>query len=126
MLDALGKEGLSRESSYRVVQLLSSAPSALFSTAEEKIYGLARNQFGNPIVEGLLMGVAFIAGALVPLVPFILVPSVRTGMIAGIGTTALVLFAVGSLVEGRLGDKSPWIAGLRFLVSRWAPPRPAI
>jgi VIT1/CCC1 family predicted Fe2+/Mn2+ transporter len=61
------------------------------------------------------MGVAFIAGALVPLVPFILAPSVRTGLIAGIATTALVLFAVGSLVEGRLGDKSPWISGLRFL-----------
>jgi vacuolar iron transporter family protein len=115
LLDALAKEGLSRESSYRVVQLLSSAPRALFSTAEEKIYGLASDQFGNPVLEGSLMGVAFMAGALVPLVPFILAPSVRTGLLAGIATTALVLFAIGSFVEGRLGDKSPWLSGLRFL-----------
>jgi len=77
LLDALAKEGLSREAGYRVVKLLSSAPKALYSTAEEKIYGLAGATFGNAITEGLLMGVAFLIGALVPLLPFILIASVR-------------------------------------------------
>ena len=116
LLDELAKEGLSRETSYRVVQLLSSAPRALFSTAEAKIYGLAGATFGNAVTDGLLMGVAFLAGALVPLVPFVLISTVYAGLIAGMATTALVLFAVGYFVEGRLSDAPhPSVSGLRFL-----------
>jgi vacuolar iron transporter family protein len=116
LLEALAKEGLSREASYRAVRLLSSAPQALYSTAEEKIYGLTGGSFGNPVVDGLLMGIAFLAGAVVPLLPFVLCWSVQTGLIAGLGTTALVLFSVGYVIEGRLaGYRYPAIAGARFL-----------
>jgi vacuolar iron transporter family protein len=116
LLDTLAKEGLSREAGYRVVRLLSSAPQVLYSTAEEKIYGLTGGSFGNPILDGLLMGIAFLVGALVPLLPFMLFSSVRAGLIAGLGTTALVLFAVGYTVEGRLAQQHyPSLAGARFL-----------
>lgn len=116
LLEALAREGLSRESSYRVVQLLSSSPAALRSTAEEKIYGLSQGSFGNPLIDGLLMGIAFLVGAVVPLLPFVLIGSVRNGLIAGLGATALVLFAVGYFIEGRLGGgRAPALAGLRFL-----------
>jgi vacuolar iron transporter family protein len=116
LLDELAKEGLSREAGYRVVKLLSSAPQALFSTAEQKIYGLAEINSGNPVLDGVLMGTAFLIGALVPLAPFMLIQSVRNGLIAGIATTAIVLFAVGYFIEGRLSDlRRPWIAGVRFL-----------
>jgi vacuolar iron transporter family protein len=116
LLGALGREGLDREASYRVVKLLSSSPDALYSTAEEKIYGLAGATFGNAVTDGLLMGLAFLVGALVPLLPFVLIASVRTGLIAGMATTALVLFVVGYVFEGRLsGARNPARAGLRFL-----------
>jgi VIT1/CCC1 family predicted Fe2+/Mn2+ transporter len=116
LLDALAKEGLSREAGYRTVRLLSSAPQALYSTAEEKIYGLTGASFGNPIIDGLLMGVAFLVGAVVPLLPFVLFSSVRSGLIGGLGTTALVLFGVGYMVEGRLAKQHyPSLAGARFL-----------
>jgi VIT1/CCC1 family predicted Fe2+/Mn2+ transporter len=116
LLDALAREGLSREAGYRVVKLLSTSPNSLYSTAEEKIYGLTGANFGNPITDGLLMGIAFLIGALVPLLPFVLIASVRTGLIAGMATTAIVLFAVGYIFEGRLsGERRPALAGLRFL-----------
>jgi len=116
LLDALAREGLSREAGYRIVKLLSSSPDALYSTAEEKIYGLSDSTFSNPITDGLLMGVAFLVGALVPLAPFILIASVRSGLIAAMATTALVLFSVGYIFEGRLsGERRPAMAGLRFL-----------
>ena len=116
LLDALAKEGLSREVGYRVVKLLSSSPNALYATAEEKIYGMTGSTFGNATVEGLLMGVAFLIGALVPLLPFVLITSVRTGLVAAIATTAATLFAVGYIFEGHLsGAPRPAFAGLRFL-----------
>jgi VIT1/CCC1 family predicted Fe2+/Mn2+ transporter len=63
------------------------------------------------------MGIAFLVGALVPLLPFVLIDSVRTGLIAGLAATAAVLFAVGYFVEGRLsGQRYPSLAGARFLI----------
>jgi VIT1/CCC1 family predicted Fe2+/Mn2+ transporter len=116
LMEARAREGLSREASYRVVKLLSTAPRALYSTAEEKIYGLTAGSFGNPVLDGLLMGAAFLIGAVVPLLPFVMVSSAHAGLIAGIAATALVLFAVGYFVEGRLSDQRyPALAGARFL-----------
>jgi len=116
LLGALAKEGLSRAASYRVVRLLSSAPPALYSTVEEKIYGVSGHSFGNAVVDGLLMGLAFLVGALVPLLPFVLLSSVRAGLITGLATTAAVLFSVGYMVEGWLAEqRHPSLAGARFL-----------
>jgi VIT1/CCC1 family predicted Fe2+/Mn2+ transporter len=88
----------------------------LYNTAEEKLYGLSGASFDNPIIDGLLMGFAFLIGALVPLLPFMLIASVHAGLIAGMATTAIVLFAVGYVFEGRFsGERRPALAGLRFL-----------
>ncbi len=119
LLHELEHEGLSRESSYRVVQLLSSAPQALLSTAEVKMYGLSRQALGSAAVDGLTMGVAFLIGAVVPLLPFILVPSAGPsdyrGLIAAMATTALALFAIGYF-QGWLAERRRrWLSGLHFL-----------
>jgi VIT1/CCC1 family predicted Fe2+/Mn2+ transporter len=45
-----------------------------------------------------------------------LITSVRVGLIAGIATTAVTLFVVGYVFEGRFsGERRPALAGLRFL-----------
>ncbi len=116
LIDELSKEGLSREAGYRVVKLLSSSKDVLYNTAEEKLYGLTGATFGNAMVDGLLMGVAFLIGALVPLAPFMLIASVRIGLVAAMATTAVTLFVVGYVFEGRFsGEQRPALAGLRFL-----------
>jgi len=58
LLDELAKEGLSREARYRIVKLLSSAPRALSSTIEAKVYGLSGGVKGNALIDGLVMGAA--------------------------------------------------------------------
>jgi vacuolar iron transporter family protein len=116
LIEALSTEGLSREAGYRVVKRLSSSKDVLFNTAEEKLYGLSGGTFGNPMVDGMLMGFAFLVGAVVPLLPYMLITSVRVGLIAGIATTAVTLFVVGYVFEGRFsGERRPALAGLRFL-----------
>jgi VIT1/CCC1 family predicted Fe2+/Mn2+ transporter len=65
------------------------------------------------------MGLAFLVGALVPLLPFILIPSAgpgdHFGLIAAMATAALGLFAVGYF-QGWLAQRK-WrcVSGLRFL-----------
>lgn len=115
LLEQLSREGLSREAAYRVVKLLSSEPSVLITTAEEKVYGLAGGMLGNAALDGVVMGVAFVIGALVPLLPYIFIASARAGLAAALATTALALFAVGYF-EGWLAHREQrWRSGVRFL-----------
>ncbi|HXR34570.1 MAG TPA: VIT1/CCC1 transporter family protein, partial [Candidatus Binataceae bacterium] len=114
LLDQLAKEGLSREAGYRVVKLLSTAPEALTRTAEEKVYGIGANLVSNPIIDGVVMGFAFVIGALVPLIPFVMVSSTNRGLIAAVIATAAALFGVGYF-EGWLADRGRFLSGAHFL-----------
>src|SRR5208337_3419953 len=82
LLDELCKEGLSREAAYRVVKMLSTSPKALASTAEAKMFGLGGAMLGNPALDGVVMGIAFLVGALVPLLPYMLITVPRYDLAA--------------------------------------------
>ena len=60
------------------------------------------------------MGMAFVIGALVPLVPFVLVSSTNAGLLGAVVATAAALFAVGYF-EGWLADRTRWLSGVHFL-----------
>lgn len=114
LLDELAKEGLSREVGYRVVKLLSSSPKALRSTVEAKVYGLSGGLKANPMLDGLVMGIAFLFGALIPLLPFFIMGSGHSGLVVAECTAGLALFAVGSF-SGWLAERRFWVEGLQFL-----------
>ena len=115
LLDELCKEGLSREGAYRIVRLLSSSPRALASTAEAKMFGLSGAMIGRPALDGIVMGIAFLAGALVPLLPYMLIAVPRYDLGGALGATALTLFGVGYF-EGWLAHRDDrWRSGVRFL-----------
>ena len=116
LLGSLAAEGLSRETSYRVVKLLSSSPKLLLATVEEKVYGLGGAMLGNPAADGLVMGAAFLVGALVPLLPFVLISNQRVGLAAALVTTAGALFAVGYFVGWLADSERRWPSALRFLL----------
>jgi VIT1/CCC1 family predicted Fe2+/Mn2+ transporter len=115
LLDQLEKEGLSREAGYRVVRLLSTSPQTLISTAEQKIFGLSSGILANAAVDGLVMGAAFAVGALIPLLPYMLISSTQPALGAALAATAVVLFGVGYF-EGWLARRTRWRSGLRFLL----------
>ncbi|HXN86749.1 MAG TPA: VIT1/CCC1 transporter family protein [Candidatus Binataceae bacterium] len=115
LLDQLSKEGLTRDAAYRVVKLMSTAPEVLIGTAEEKVYGLTGGVLGNAITDGIVMGIAFAGGATVPLLPYFFIENGRTGLIAALVATALVLFIVGYF-EGWLAHRAQrWRSGVRFM-----------
>jgi len=115
LLDELCKEGLSREAAYRVVKMLSTSPKALASTAEAKMFGLGGAMLGNPALDGVVMGIAFLVGALVPLLPYMLITVPRYDLGGALAATALTLFGVGYF-EGWLAHRvDRWRSGMRFL-----------
>jgi len=115
LLDELCKEGLTREAGFRVVRLLSTAPEALASTAEAKMFGLSGPMLGRPVLDGVVMGIAFLVGALVPLLPYMLITVQRYDLGSALAATALTLFGVGYF-EGWLAHRNDrWRSGVRFL-----------
>ncbi|MGD0672391.1 MAG: VIT1/CCC1 transporter family protein [Candidatus Binatus sp.] len=115
LLDELCKEGLSREAGYRIVRLLSTAPKALASTAEAKMFGLTGGTFGRPALDGIVMGLAFLAGAVVPLLPYMLIPGPRYDLGGALVATALTLFGVGYFAGWLAHRDDRWRSGVRFL-----------
>jgi vacuolar iron transporter family protein len=113
--EALAKEGLSREAGYRVVKLLSSAPQALLTTAEEKVYGLGGALMGNAALDGTVMGLAYVVGALVPLLPYVLIRSAHAGLATALAATAVTLFGVGYFQRWLAERSRRWPSGARFL-----------
>lgn len=115
LLDELCKEGLSREGAYRIVRLLSTSPKALASTAEAKMFGLSSATLGRPALDGIVMGIAFLVGAVVPLLPYMLIAGPRYDLGSALAATALTLFGVGYF-EGWLAHRDDrWRSGIRFL-----------
>jgi vacuolar iron transporter family protein len=117
LLQEFAKEGLSREAAYRIVQLLSSSPEALTSTADLKMYGLGGTLGGNAAADGVIMGIAFMVGSLVPLLPYMLIPLAHYDLGGALLATAVVLFAVGYF-EGWLARRGVhcWRSGMRFML----------
>ncbi len=115
LLRELAKEGLDREAAYRIVKLLGSSPRVLLTIAEQKMYGYGGAMMGNAALDGLVMGVAFVAGALVPLVPFFLITSKDLGLGAALATTAVALFSVGYFQGWLARSEQRWRCGVRFV-----------
>jgi VIT1/CCC1 family predicted Fe2+/Mn2+ transporter len=113
LLEALRREGLTREAAYRIVQLLHRQKSVFVATFQEKVLGLGSADVNNPVQGALVMALSFIVGGVIPLAPFIALP-LDVALLLGAALTAAVLFGVG-VFKGRLAGQPPARAGLEFL-----------
>jgi VIT1/CCC1 family predicted Fe2+/Mn2+ transporter len=112
LMKALSQEGLSRDQSYGIVKQLLRQEQVFLRTFQEKVFGLGSAELNQPLKAAFVMGLSFIVGAVIPIVPYLLL----TGMAAfylSITVSALTLFGVGFL-KGRLAGKSPFLSGAQF------------
>jgi predicted membrane protein (TIGR00267 family) len=89
----LQEEGLDRERALRVAAEIASSKPVLLKTMVEKELGLTR-EGGTPLRGAIVMGAAFGLAALVPILPFVVVPA-TTAQYLSVVLTALALFAMG-------------------------------
>ena len=114
LMKALSQEGLPREQSYGIVKILLKQQAVFLRTFQEKVFGLGSADINQPLKAALVMALSFIVGALVPIVPYILM-SGMPALYLSIGLSAALLFAVGVL-KGRLAAKSATLSGLQFFI----------
>ena len=77
--------------------------------------GIIQEQFDDPIRSGALMGGAFIVGALPPLIPYLLIPTVGRAFGVAIIVALVTLFAIG--VGRTRVTKGGWMkSGLEIMI----------
>lgn len=114
LLKALGEEGLTKELSYRMVKTLLQERNVFLRTFREKVFGLGSADINQPLPAALVMGLSFIVGAMVPIVPYLILSGVSAFYLSGL-LGGLTLFGVGAF-KGRLAGQSLWTAGMQFFL----------
>lgn len=112
LLQALNQEGLKREQSYRIVKLLAQEERVFLRTFQEKVFGLGTAEINRPLQAALVMGLSFVVGALVPLLPYLMLAGMQA-LYLSITLAALTLFSVG-IFKGHLAAKPLLASGLEF------------
>jgi VIT1/CCC1 family predicted Fe2+/Mn2+ transporter len=112
LLESLVAEGLDRPSAYRVVQIFSRHRELLLRTVQEKVLGLGSADISQPVKAGVVMFLAFVIGAAIPLAPLVLVGG-RSALPLSWALSVVVLLGVG-ILKGILTGRPLLRSGLEF------------
>jgi VIT1/CCC1 family predicted Fe2+/Mn2+ transporter len=114
LLKALSEEGLNKEQSYRMVKVLIQERNVFLRTFQEKVFGLGSAEINRPLQAALIMGLSFMFGAIIPIVPYTLVGGLAALYVSAL-LGGLTLFGVGAF-KGYLAGKSLVLSGVEFCV----------
>lgn len=107
------QQGMSYGQAREMAEHISSDKDLWLRTLIEKELGISPDMLQSPIKDGLTMALAFLTGAIVPILPYFLV-DVRVAVPISVTIALLGLFVLGT-GKGRLIQKSPFIQGLEIL-----------
>jgi vacuolar iron transporter family protein len=114
LLKALGEEGLSREHSYQMVKVLIQQRNVFLRTFQEKVFGLGSAEINRPLQAASIMGLSFILGAIVPILPYMFVFGVTAFYVSSL-LGGVTLFGVGAF-KGKLAGQSLFLSGFKFFL----------
>ena len=115
MEEVLREYGLEGDALRTVVTAITSKPDRWIDFMMRFELGLERPEPGRAVSSALTIGGAYVVGGLVPLVPYMLVPEVRTAMGWSVVTTGAALLAFGA-VKGRFTGASLVRSSLQTLL----------
>jgi VIT1/CCC1 family predicted Fe2+/Mn2+ transporter len=108
------EDGLPLDEAAEVARLLARHPEVLLKTMVEKELGLTgEHAEGSPFQGAMIMGAAFGLGAVVPVVPYLLL-RIDTAVYVSVVATAAVLFGIG-VVKARWTRRGWLRSGLEIL-----------
>ena len=107
------REGMTFQEARQMADEISQDRDLWLKTLVEKELGISTEETASPVKDALVMGLAFITGAAIPLVPhFFLTGGTAIGV--SVGATLAGLFSLG-LLKGRMVERSPLMQGLEIL-----------
>jgi VIT1/CCC1 family predicted Fe2+/Mn2+ transporter len=114
LLKSLSQEGLTREQSYGIVKQLLRQEQVFRRTFQEKVFGLGSAELNQPLKAAVVMALSFIIGALVPIVPYLLLTGLGA-LYLSVAFSAVTLFGVGAF-KGKLAAQSQLRSGAQFFI----------
>jgi len=109
-------KGLTPEEAEKIVGKIASNKEKFLEDILMHELHVHQAKLSNPIKMGGVIGLSFLVGALIPLVPFLILPAVTIALLVSALTSALFLFLVGAW-KGRVVGRKPWRSGLEtFLI----------
>jgi len=111
----LREDGLPEAEALQVATTIARHPQVLLDAKVEKAFGIAVEEAqGSPLQGAVVMGIAFGLGALVPILPYLLLP-IGVAVYLAVLATAVILFAIG-VVKTRWTGSNPLASGLEILL----------
>jgi VIT1/CCC1 family predicted Fe2+/Mn2+ transporter len=109
----LEQEGLSEAAARRVAAELAHEPAVLLKTMVEKELGLVIDETHGALQGAAIMGAAFGLAAIVPLIPYVLLP-IGIAFYGSVSLSAIVMFAIG-VVKSRWTKRNPFLSGIEIV-----------
>jgi VIT1/CCC1 family predicted Fe2+/Mn2+ transporter len=108
-------EGFKRTEAEAIVDRVVKESGLPLQTSDLEELGLAPKELGSPVKAGVLCGVFFGLGALVPILPFVLPLNIWEALIASVIGTVATLFGVGAMKT--IFSRKNWIrSGLEMML----------
>jgi vacuolar iron transporter family protein len=104
--------GLTEEESKPIVEALSKRPNASIDFMMRFELGLERPDPKRALTSALTIALSYVAGGLIPLSPYILLPVARTALLTSVVVTLLALLVFG-YIKGRFTGTRPLRSGLQ-------------
>jgi VIT1/CCC1 family predicted Fe2+/Mn2+ transporter len=104
--------GVERVESAPVLEALKRNPQAWVDFMMQFELGLEKQEEGRARQSALTIAVSYIAGGLVPLLPYILMHDAAEALLVSVGVTLVALFVFGG-VKGRLTGAGTWKSALQ-------------
>ncbi|HEX8002676.1 MAG TPA: VIT1/CCC1 transporter family protein [Mycobacteriales bacterium] len=100
LADIFQAEGLDYDNALKAARAIATNPETMLKTMAEKELGIPYEPPGSPSEDAVTMGAAFVVGASVPVLPYLLLTT-TTGLIVSVVLTIGTLFVMG-VVKARL------------------------
>jgi vacuolar iron transporter family protein len=108
-------KGLSQDEADRIVDKISANKEKFLEDILMHELHVHETRLENPIKMGGVIGLSFLVGALIPLVPFILLSTRNNSILVAALVSPLFLFGVG-VWKGRIVGRRFWRSGLETLI----------
>jgi VIT1/CCC1 family predicted Fe2+/Mn2+ transporter len=106
-------KGMDKVEAKKLADKLIADPDRALDTLAREELGLNPDDLGSPWGAAISSFLAFAAGAILPLLPFLFLGP-KQGLFVAVGLTAAALFAVGAALSLFTG-RNAWLGGLRML-----------
>lgn len=107
-------KGLTSEQAKMIVEQIASDKTKFLEDILMHELHVHRAKLANPIKMGGVIGLSFLVGALIPLAPFLLLPTRIESLIVSAVVSPIFLFSVGAW-RGRVVGRKLWKTGLETL-----------